>query len=91
MTEFFNNSNSTFKLSHEKYFNRLLLSYTGIYSIVLFIISFSSNLILILILLKHKNKLLVCINYQILAVSILCLLETLIDLPLVIITCFKKR
>ena len=75
----------------ENFTNCSILKFSGIYSIILFLISLTANFTLLWILIKHKNKLLCFINTQMLAISVLCLVETLIDLPIISITSFYLK
>ena len=63
----------------------------GIYVVILFLISLISNITVIFILLKHKKQLLNRINIQIFALSILNLIGTVIELPMVGIAAFACR
>ena len=63
----------------------------GIYVVILFIISVISNITLIYILIKNKKHLLNEVNIQIFALSILSLIGTLIELPMVGIAAFACR
>ena len=66
------------------------LFYIAIYTIILFVVSIASNSSLIWILVKNK-KLLQRANILILALTILNLLGTLIELPIVTITVLNKQ
>ena len=63
----------------------------GIYVVILFIVSFISNVTLIYILIKHRKQLLNRINIQIFVLSILNLIGTLIELPMVGIAAFACK
>ncbi len=63
----------------------------GIYIVVLFIISFISNITLIYALIKYRKNLLTALNIQILCLSILNLFGTMIELPMVGIAAFVCR
>jgi hypothetical protein len=63
----------------------------GIYVVILFIVSLISNITLIYILIKHKKQLLNRINIQIFVLSILNLIGTLIELPMVGIAAFACK
>ena len=63
----------------------------GIYVVILFIISLISNITVIYILIRHRKSLLTAVNIQILCVSILNLIGTLVELPMVGIAAFVCR
>ena len=68
-----------------------ILTNIGIYCLVLFIVSIILNGTLIWILIKHRKKLLDSINTLILSLSMLSMLGTLIELPMVAIAAFSCK
>jgi hypothetical protein len=85
------NENGTNNSICENFTNCSILKFSGIYSIILFLISLIANTTLLWILIKHKKKLLCFINSQMLAISVLCLFETLIDLPIITVTSLYSK
>jgi hypothetical protein len=67
-----------------------ILSYIGIYCIVLFVISFISNTTLLILIIKFSNELLKN-NLLMMWLIILNLIGTLIELPLVATSAFKCK
>ena len=68
-----------------------ILTNIGIYCVILFILSMILNITLIWILIKNRKKLLDSTNALILSLSILSLLGTLVELPMVSVTSFACR
>ena len=67
------------------------LTNIGIYCIILFILSMVLNITLIWILIKNRKELLNSANALILSLSILSLLGTLVELPMISATSFACR
>ena len=86
-----NSLNSSDPYSRSALVECSILTNVGIYCVVLFIISITLNLVLIWILIKHRQQLLDSINALILSLSILSLLGTLIELPMVAIAAFSCK
>ena len=85
---FKNFTNSSKLFAPEAIVECSVLKKIGVYCIILFIISFTSNLAVIIVFIKNKNHLLNGVNILILSLTILNLIGTLIELPLVITSAF---